>query len=203
MHSHGSTSRENGKNPLVEPVPYLPHGPLSLPHRSVETFYQSRYARGCDPNHSVSSPRRCSVRLAVIQGLMDVEQFRASVKHGAVPGDLAPPLAALWWDAKGDWTRATDWWTNSTRLTAWRFTPTCTAKRETWAMPIIGTGGPDADSSGPVSMPNGKRLRPRFWPSGNESDSGRAAPAGLRHRGECEAIIASRSRIAFSLYITK
>lgn len=80
--------------------------PCLYPIGALRHFYQSRYARGCDPNHSVSSPRRCSVRLTVIQGLMDVEQFRASVKHGAVPGDLAPPLAALWWDAKGDWIRA-------------------------------------------------------------------------------------------------
>jgi len=35
---------------------------------------------------------------------MTVEQFRASLKSDTPPRDLA--LAGLWWDAKGDWTRA-------------------------------------------------------------------------------------------------
>jgi hypothetical protein len=32
--------------------------------------------------------------------------FRASLKGAAPAVDLAPPLAALWWAAKGDWDRA-------------------------------------------------------------------------------------------------
>lgn len=37
---------------------------------------------------------------------MHPEQFKASVAE-EVPGiGLSAPLAALWWDAKGDWTRA-------------------------------------------------------------------------------------------------
>jgi hypothetical protein len=32
--------------------------------------------------------------------------FRASLKGAAPAADLAPPLAALWWAAKGDWDRA-------------------------------------------------------------------------------------------------
>jgi len=32
--------------------------------------------------------------------------FRASLKGTAPAGELAPPLAALWWAAKGDWGRA-------------------------------------------------------------------------------------------------
>ena len=35
---------------------------------------------------------------------MTLEQFRASLKSDTPPHDLA--LAGLWWDAKGDWTRA-------------------------------------------------------------------------------------------------
>jgi hypothetical protein len=35
---------------------------------------------------------------------MTVEEFRASLKAGEPPQDLA--LAGLWWDAKGNWTRA-------------------------------------------------------------------------------------------------
>lgn len=32
--------------------------------------------------------------------------FRASLAGDAPPEGLGAPLAALWWDAKGDWTRA-------------------------------------------------------------------------------------------------
>ena len=37
---------------------------------------------------------------------MNPKQFRASVAEEAPPIGLSAPLAALWWDAKGDWTRA-------------------------------------------------------------------------------------------------
>jgi hypothetical protein len=32
--------------------------------------------------------------------------FRASLAQDSPPEALPAPLAALWWDAKGDWTRA-------------------------------------------------------------------------------------------------
>lgn len=37
---------------------------------------------------------------------MDREKFKASVVHEEPPDGLSAPLAALWWDAKGDWTRS-------------------------------------------------------------------------------------------------
>lgn len=37
---------------------------------------------------------------------MKPSEFRDSVKHQIPPEGLAPPLVALWWDAKGDWTLA-------------------------------------------------------------------------------------------------
>ena len=37
---------------------------------------------------------------------MNAGQFKASLADAAPPQDLAAPLAALWWDAKGDWARA-------------------------------------------------------------------------------------------------
>lgn len=37
---------------------------------------------------------------------MNPEQFRASVAKEEPPKELSAPLAALWWDAKGDWARA-------------------------------------------------------------------------------------------------
>jgi len=37
---------------------------------------------------------------------MTVEGFRASLSGEVPPDGLTVPLAALWWDAKGDWTLA-------------------------------------------------------------------------------------------------
>ena len=37
---------------------------------------------------------------------MDLERFRASIVQDAPAVELDPAAQALWWDAKGDWTRA-------------------------------------------------------------------------------------------------
>jgi hypothetical protein len=37
---------------------------------------------------------------------MTVAEFKASITEQAPPADLPAPLAALWWDAKGDWAQA-------------------------------------------------------------------------------------------------
>ena len=37
---------------------------------------------------------------------MSFEEFRKSLSDSNPPAQLSLPLAALWWDAKGDWTRA-------------------------------------------------------------------------------------------------
>jgi len=37
---------------------------------------------------------------------MDLATFRASVRDGEPPAAVSPPLRALWWDAKGDWSKA-------------------------------------------------------------------------------------------------
>jgi hypothetical protein len=37
---------------------------------------------------------------------MTLHEFDASLSLDAPPHDLPTPLAALWWDAKGDWSRA-------------------------------------------------------------------------------------------------
>ncbi|MGA2219227.1 MAG: hypothetical protein ABSG51_14125 [Terracidiphilus sp.] len=37
---------------------------------------------------------------------MKVEAFRATVMSEVPPAGLTAPMAALWWDAKGDWTQA-------------------------------------------------------------------------------------------------
>ena len=37
---------------------------------------------------------------------MTSEEFRKSFSQSEAPANLPAPLAALWWDAKGDWARA-------------------------------------------------------------------------------------------------
>jgi hypothetical protein len=37
---------------------------------------------------------------------MNATEFRETLKQQAPPEGLGAPLAALWWDAKGDWTHA-------------------------------------------------------------------------------------------------
>jgi hypothetical protein len=37
---------------------------------------------------------------------MTVDEFRGSLSQVEPPGSVPAPLAALWWDAKGDWARA-------------------------------------------------------------------------------------------------
>ena len=37
---------------------------------------------------------------------MNASMFRASVKEQIPPEGLTAPLAALWWDAKGEWAQA-------------------------------------------------------------------------------------------------
>jgi hypothetical protein len=37
---------------------------------------------------------------------MKVEQLRTTLSFEEPPTELTAPLAALWWDAKGDWARA-------------------------------------------------------------------------------------------------
>jgi hypothetical protein len=37
---------------------------------------------------------------------MDAKAFRATLSAEFPPANLSPTVAALWWDAKGDWTTA-------------------------------------------------------------------------------------------------
>jgi hypothetical protein len=37
---------------------------------------------------------------------MTIKEFRNSLSQAEPPRELPAPLAALWWDAKGDWARA-------------------------------------------------------------------------------------------------
>jgi hypothetical protein len=42
----------------------------------------------------------------VTETQMTVDDFRQSLTEAKPPAELTPALAALWWDAKGDWKRA-------------------------------------------------------------------------------------------------
>jgi hypothetical protein len=37
---------------------------------------------------------------------MNLQEFKSSVAQQVPPAGLSVPLAALWWDAKGDWAQA-------------------------------------------------------------------------------------------------
>ena len=37
---------------------------------------------------------------------MTLDNFRQSLTAAEPPAELSPALAGLWWDGKGDWTRA-------------------------------------------------------------------------------------------------
>ncbi|MFY9801883.1 MAG: hypothetical protein WA211_00650 [Candidatus Acidiferrales bacterium] len=39
---------------------------------------------------------------------MNLAEFKSTLAKDQPPAALSAPLAALWWDAKGDWTRAHD-----------------------------------------------------------------------------------------------
>jgi hypothetical protein len=48
----------------------------------------------------------CVRSLSKDEGKMNTKEFRASIAEEAPPPAISAPLAALWWDAKGDWARA-------------------------------------------------------------------------------------------------
>jgi hypothetical protein len=37
---------------------------------------------------------------------MEINEFKSGLKQDVPPDGLGAPLAALWWDAKGNWSRA-------------------------------------------------------------------------------------------------
>ena len=51
-----------------------------------------------------TSVRRCLLRIIYVH--MTLEEFRESLNSERPPENLTLSLAALWWDAKGDWTKA-------------------------------------------------------------------------------------------------
>ena len=74
--------------------------------------------------------------------VVTMADFRASLSDAAPAPGLEPPLAALWWAAKGNWDRAHK--IVRTRATRTRpgCTPICTASKAISAMPATGTARP-------------------------------------------------------------
>src|ERR1700753_3641368 len=51
-------------------------------------------------------PSLCSSQSSASLCVMTLEEFHKSLNGEHPPEGLTPSLAALWWDAKGDWTKA-------------------------------------------------------------------------------------------------
>jgi hypothetical protein len=72
---------------------------------------------------------------------MSYAEFSRSLEDNEPPSGLPPLLEALWWDAKGDWSRAH----GLRRIVNPRMrpgcTPICTVKMAMPAMPAIGMAG--------------------------------------------------------------
>lgn len=75
---------------------------------------------------------------------MNLDEFKSSLTQSDPPATLSTPLAALWWDAKGDWTRAHNLVDELELKTAWPSTPTSTAKEVKPTTPNTGTPAPAA-----------------------------------------------------------
>jgi len=73
---------------------------------------------------------------------MTFEEFRDSLLHDGPPKGLSLGLTALWWDGKGEWTKAHE---SAQQVRQVRgCTPTSTARKETLPTPTppTGTRGP-------------------------------------------------------------
>ena len=93
---------------------------------------------------------------------MTVEQFRESLRHDDPPIGLDFALAGLWWDAKGDWTKAHE---PPSRMKVRRdrgFMPICIARKAMSRMPGIGIGARAALFAAPRFKRNGCELRNPF-----------------------------------------
>ena len=80
---------------------------------------------------------------------MTLDQFRRTLTDPAPPQSLTAPLRALWFDGQGDWNQAHSVAQDVEDALARGYTPTCTARRETFRTRSTGTGVP-ASPSRPV-----------------------------------------------------
>ena len=72
---------------------------------------------------------------------MTLEEFHKSLNREHPPKGPTPSLAALWWDAKGDWTKAHESAQQDERPAVRGSTPTFIAKKGTRQTPGTGMAG--------------------------------------------------------------
>ena len=72
---------------------------------------------------------------------MNLDEFRQSLTATEPPAELTNALAGLWWDAKGDWTRAHESAQQDEGPRVRGFTPTCIAKKGIRATQSTGMAG--------------------------------------------------------------
>ena len=87
--------------------------------------------------------------------------FRASLSDAAPAPGLEPPLAALWWAAKGKWDEAHKIVQDESTLTPPGSMPICTGSKAISAMPATGTGRRASRSRRILWKPNGSGSCPR------------------------------------------
>ena len=87
---------------------------------------------------------------------MTPEEFRASVGEEAPPSGLPAPLRALWWDAKGDWSRAHAFVDELESTEGMAVHAYLHRKEVPPRTPITGTSGPGGTFIGPHSILRGK-----------------------------------------------
>ena len=72
---------------------------------------------------------------------MTLDDFRQSLTVAKPPSELTLALAGLWWDAKGDWTKAHESAQQDEGPRVRGFTPTCIAKKGIRATQSTGMAG--------------------------------------------------------------
>jgi hypothetical protein len=87
--------------------------------------------------------------------------LKATLSHAAPEAGLAPPLAALWWAAKGDWDAAHKIVQDESDTNAAWVHAYLTGSRATSAMPAIGIGGRASRRQRIHSTPSGSGSFPR------------------------------------------
>jgi hypothetical protein len=88
---------------------------------------------------------------------MNIAEFKASITEKAPPANLPVPLAALWWDAKGDWAEAHAQ-VDELETVDGMAVHASIAKKAPRPTPITGTNAPAAFFSAQRSTPSGPRL---------------------------------------------
>jgi hypothetical protein len=88
---------------------------------------------------------------------MTPKEFTSCLAQPSPPTGLSVPLAALWRDAKGDWTRSHALVDELETADGMAVHAYCTVKRVKPPTPIIGTSALDASFSGLHSRPSGRR----------------------------------------------